>query len=551
MPSTEDKVRALYDFWFFIEMCKFKGGVRNFDPVHHELALFLSSPQLPEDKLKFPREHYLKRFIMMHRGGFKSTMVVLYVLWRIYRNPNIRVLYNGCSKDLTQSFLKEISQYFLDGRLQKEVWNSRPHIPGVLVPKIAAEDRRGRMYDKDEVAQIVALKVEWNMQRIQVIRTEILKEPTIDTTSVKVSDTGQHVDLVINDDLVTFDNSDRPDKARKIFTKAADTVNVLDPPRESHICDGFSEVLGREVITTGTPYYKWDYNVSLRENHEKLGYIYFERSIYVDGKKGSGYTCPSRFNDKVCEEMKAEIVQARGLKAWLAQMELKIIDDENAVLRSDKVTRIPASAVKLAGNSLVDVKIEGETYEVRIQGALDPASSESASANHSALVIGGYLPDGDFVIIGGFKKKLTAFKLVKECYKWWNNFNVGKATIETPPSTGNTYVELFNRFRPDRARTIIHGVKPVINKNARMEATLEPFLGEASLNRIYCVDTIYDELTEEVDSLDLTNEINDDDLLDALEQLISATPVRYQKRKPKNYMEDYAGINKHFGGFYS
>jgi hypothetical protein len=420
----------------------------------------------------------------------------------------------------------------------------------VLVPKVAAEDRRGRMYDKDEVAQIVALKVEWNNQRIQVIRNEILKEPTIDTTSVKVSDTGQHVDLVINDDLVTFDNSDRPDKAKRIFTKAADTVNVLDPPRESFICDGFSEMLGREVITTGTPYYKWDYNVALRENHEKLGYIYFERSIYVNGRRSDGYTCPSRFNDQVCEEMKAEIVQARGMKAWLAQMELKIIDDENAVLKSDKITKIPASAVKLVATSVVEVKIEGELYEVRIQAALDPASSESATANHSGMVIGGYLPDGDFIIVGGFKKKLTAFKLVQECYKWWNNFNVGKATIETPPSTGNTYVELFHRFRPDRSRTIVQGVKPVINKNARIEATLEPFLGEASLNRIYCVDTVYDDLATEIDGLDLTNEVNDDDLVDALEQLVSATPSRHKKRKPKSYMNEYSEINRQYGGFY-
>lgn len=550
MPSIEDKVRALHDFWFFIDMCKFKGGTKNFDPVHRELALFLSSPQLPPDKLKHPREHYLKRFVMMHRSGFKSTMVVLYVLWRIYRNPNIRILYNGCDKDLTESFLSEIAQYFVDGRLQKEVWNTRPHIDGPLVPKLSAEDKIGRAYDRDVFAKIIAQKVVWNNEKIQVIRSDIFKEPTIDTTSVRVSDTGQHVDLVINDDLVTFDNSDKPEKAKKVFIKAADMVSVLDPFRESEICEGFTEILGREVITTGTPYFSWDYNVHLEKEHKRLGYIYFRRSLYVDDKKSSGYTCPSRFNDKVEQEMKTEIVQARGLKTWMAQYLLKIVSDENAVLKSDKVTKIDSSQLKLVSSSVVEVRIEGETYEVRIQAALDPAASEATTANHSAMLIGGYLPDGDFLIVGGFKKKLTAAKLVKECFKWWSNFNLGKATIETPPSTGNTYVELFNRFRPDRARTVIHGVKPVINKNLRIETTLEPFLGDATLERIYCVESIYKELCEEIDSIDLTAEVNDDDLLDALEQLISATPLRHKRRKPTNYYKDYAEINQQYGGFY-
>lgn len=546
MITFEQKVKALQDFWYFIEVCQFKGGWKAFDPVHKELAYFLSSPQLPDSLLKKPRDYYRRRFLMMHRSGFKSTMIVLYVLWRIYRNPDIRILYNSCDRDLTKSFLREIIQYLEDSRLQKEVWNNRPHIKGVMVPVIPAEDRVGREYDKDMFANIIAQKVVWNADEIQVIRPGVYKEPTIATTSVNMGSTGRHVDLIINDDLVTFANSDTPQKAKKIYRQAADLVSVLDPVKEVEISPGFTESLGREIITTGTPYYSWDYNVYLEKEHERLGYVYFRRSIYVNDKKGDGYTCPSRFNDKVAEQMKAEIMAARGLKAWMAQYLLKIVDDESAVLRSDKVKKIETTAIQLVGYSQAEVRIEGETIPVRLQAALDPAASEAQTANHSAMVIGGYLPDGSFVVVGGFKKKLLPAKLVAECYKWWNNFNVAKVTIETPPSTGNTYVELFNRLRPERSRVNVSGVKPTQNKNIRLETTLEPLLGEATPSVLYVVADLYKPFCDEVDSLDLTNEINDDDLLDALEQLIAATPVKFKKRRTK---QDTPYVNQLLGGF--
>lgn len=544
--TYELKARALVDFWFFIELGKFKGGHANFDPVHRDLAYFLSSPQLPEKFLNGrPRDDFRRRFVMMHRSGFKSTLIVLYVLWRIYRNPDIRILYNSCDRDLTKSFLREIVQYLEDSWLQRNLWNNRPHVDGVMVPVISVEDRVGREYDKDMFAKIIAQKVVWNQDEIQVIRPGIFKEPTIATTSINMGSTGRHVDLIINDDLVNFENSDNPNKAKKIFRQAADLVSVLDPIKEVDIAEGFSESLGREIITTGTPYYKWDYNVYLEKEHERLGYVYFRRSIYVNDKKSDGYTCPSRFNDKVVEQIKAEIMQARGLKAWMAQYLLKIVDDETSVLRSSKVKKLDVAHIKLLTYSTAEVRIEGEVFTIRLQAALDPAASESRTANHSAMLIGGYLPTGDFCIVGGFKKKLLPAKLVQECFKWWDNFSIAKVTIEVPPSTGTAYIELFNRFRPQGSRVSMKGVKPTVDKNLRLETTLEPFLGEATTSCIYVVDSLYKQLQEEVDSLDLTVDINDDDLLDALEQLISNSKLR--PTKPKTQTVPYT--NRIYGGY--
>ena len=86
-PSYDDKVEAIFQFWKFLDVIEFKGGVSNFDPVfHRELADFLIAAQ---------ETHHAadrRRLILVARGHLKSTLcTVAYVLWRIYRNPNTRI----------------------------------------------------------------------------------------------------------------------------------------------------------------------------------------------------------------------------------------------------------------------------------------------------------------------------------------------------------------------------------------------------------------------------------------------------------------------------
>lgn len=545
---TAFKVKCLYDFWAFLDLISFHGGVKNFDPVHKKLAYFLAMPQMPEKALKEPRENYLKRFVMMHRSGFKSSLIVAYVLWRIYRNPNIRILYNACDKALSLSFLREITQYLIDSELQDTVWNARPHIKGVLVPVVPADKRLGRQqYDKDMYASIIAEKTIWTQEAIQVIRTDILKEPTVQVTSANRADTGMHYDIIINDDLVNFANSDKRDKAQKVFVQAADLLSVLDPIRESKVGSKFTEPLGREIVVTGTPYFRWDYNVYLNENAIRLGYKKFVKNIYANGVDSSdGYTCPSRFNDDYVKQLRFEIIQARGMKAWAAQYLLKCVDDESKVFSNSSIVRLMPESIRIKPGGIADVRIDGTDYSLRIQAALDTATSTASTANSSACVIGGLLPTGDLVIVGGFKEHYAPNALTKHCYKVWGQYQVYRATVEVPPGLGTNILEVFNLLRPKEARLLIVPYAPKGDKNSRMIFALDPFIGKDTPYRLYIADHLYDYLADEVDLFDPDSDNNDDDFMDACHILATSCPKHKGKRMSNT---PPIKVNKRYGGF--
>lgn len=545
--SLKSRVRALSDPWHFIDLINFHGGTANFDPVHKELLYFIAAPQLPEKVLKMSRDQYLRRFVMMHRSGFKSTLIVLYVMWRLYRNPNIRILYNACDKGLSAAFLREITQYFEESELQDNVWNNRPHIQGVMIPIVPADKRLGRQqYDKDMYASIIAQKTIWTNEAIQVIRPDIYKEPSIQITSANKADTGMHYDLLVNDDLVNFINSDSREKAQKVFIQAADMLSVLDPPRVSKV-GKFEETLGREIITTGTPYYRWDYNNYLRDNAVHLGYRTFIRNVYVNGKDSSdGYTCPSRFNDEYVIVLRKEIIQARGMKAWAAQYLLKTIDDERQVFTDATIVKLKSSSVKILPGGAAKIRIDGDEHDIRLYAALDPASSESETANHSALVVGNLLPTGDLVIVGGFKQRLTPNKLVKEAYKLWGQYGVYRAHLEIPPGLGLNLIELFNLLRPNTSRMMLVPFTPKGDKNTRIVYALDPFIGRTTPYKLYILEHLYNYLVDEVNLFDPEAKHNDDDFMDAVHILATVCPKLVSRGQRSNTP---VKINKTYGGF--
>lgn len=542
-------IKALTNYWAFLEHIQFKGGVKNFDPVHKELAYFLMAPQLKEDRLGAPPASYRKRAVFMHRSGLKSTLVVGYALWRIYRNPNIRILINCCDKGLAGAFLREIVQHLIDSDLQDRVWHDRPHIKGELVPIVPADKKIGRIYDKNMFASLIAQKTIWSQDKIQVIRPDKLKEPTISIASVKTTETGMHYDLIINDDLVNFENSDSDHKAKKIYTNVADLLSVLDPPRDVQVAPGFSESVGREIITTGTPYFDWDYNVTLINKHKELGYRMFWKNIYANGVDSSeGYTCPSRFNDDICEEIRKELIQARGAKAWAAQYLLKTIADENRAFTHTKIVELREECVRPEYNGTMQVKLSGDWEQIRMFSAVDPASSTNAKANHSALVIGGLSQRGDLVIVGGFKRKFTPTQLANESHKIWDDFGIRRAWVETAVGLGTNILELFKLLQPEGTFRVLEASIPRGDKNERITYTLEPWLGESTVNRVWVCSSLYKKVIQEIQTFDVSTDNNDDDLLDAIQIVASRLPKR-KGRGAGNANQYRPPIDRKYGGF--
>src|SRR5512141_1086420 len=166
IPPYNQKVRALFDFWEFVDLIQFRGGKKAFAQCHYELITWADTHGKDRE------------LILMPRGHLKSTiMSVARKLWRIYQNPNVRIYVGTSTRFLATAFVRQIKQYLEDPFLQEYVWNDRPHIDGRLVPLMdrTSRSRRNDLGDTEAADK----KVVWRADAIQVVRSDIMSEPTV------------------------------------------------------------------------------------------------------------------------------------------------------------------------------------------------------------------------------------------------------------------------------------------------------------------------------------------------------------------------------------
>lgn len=475
-PTLTNRKKALKDIWVFADLIGFHGGVANFSAVHKELAIFVSQPQHVE-ALKDVVAAQRRRLVLMPRGHLKSTICsALYVLWRIYRNPDIRILVATEKKPLAQSFIRELRQYLEDGTLQAEVWNNRPHVEGPLVPALDASGRRRRSatrnYEDDADTEATDKKIIWSSTAIQVIRPGKFKEATVYTTSTGTTVTGDHYDLLILDDIVGFRNSDTTEKREKLHQWADDLESVLNPQHKS--CMGaVCEVLGDEVVILGTRYYKGDYYDYLEENEEELEYITFKRNIYANGLDDSeGFLWPEMYTAEIIKRLRK---RTRTIRQFAAQYLNQIIVSEEQILKPDKVQYIHAAALTVKPN-LVEYRPKNAVTPtlVRTMLVVDPAGSVSKTADYTAVAVGGVDTEGNLYVFDMKYGRWTPSQIVDAIYTLADKWQLNAVTVDSN-GVGITLPyaikEAFGRHRPLVIREWRHGGRA---KNERIEFYLQP-----------------------------------------------------------------------------
>jgi len=160
------------------------GGIRDNGP-HQRMTRFFDEAG--------PGIHHLEA----PRGSYKTTLCMAYMMRRAIRNPNIRILYVREVHKEAKNILRTMQQFFeenekvlaLFGHMRSSKW--------------------GKTGDEFTVAG----------------RTLIAPEPTFKSGGVDVSMTGIHPDIIIADDLVTWDNVRTEDGREK--TKAC--IKMLVP----------------------------------------------------------------------------------------------------------------------------------------------------------------------------------------------------------------------------------------------------------------------------------------------------------------------------------
>lgn len=234
------------------------------------------------------------KLILIPRNHLKSTIIsVAYVLWRIVRNPAIRILLCSAVQKDACKFLRAIKWQLMNNKKFKEFW------PNVCVTQ----------------EMIAQNKVIWTQKEITIPREVVYEagESTVEAMGVGGNLVSRHYDLIIGDDLVNNKNSRTPNLLEDTIEWFQNANSLQDP------------VTG-EVVVVGT---RWDYNdlySHLIVEHNQSYALYFATAY---GKDGEVF-----FPKKFSREKIAELRRSHGPYKFSCQYLNQPVDKETQTFKA-------------------------------------------------------------------------------------------------------------------------------------------------------------------------------------------------------------------------
>jgi hypothetical protein len=538
------RVQALVSLPAFADLLEFQGGWGNFSECHTELAEFLTKPQLDKEaqnKLRWSgdeRAAGLRRLVLMPRGHLKSTIgTTLYTLWRLYRNPELRIFVGSKDQKLSFSFIREMRQWLENEELQTKVWNNRPHIVGNLIPAIDKRSReRNRNASVGDDTDAVDRKLIWNNTALQVIREGRYKEPSVFAGSVGASITGQHYDLVIMDDVIDFKNTESEVKKQRVEDWILDIESVINPYQLVDLPGGvlgtLTDIVGGEFVVSGTRYTVDDFYGQVLERAEEMQYVVHSRNLYANGVDNSGgYLWSERYNERVEKSLRARISPRRFSSQYL-----------NAVYEKDvhlfdlaACSLLPPRAFSTRGGRSFVEFADGRLEEVQTIVCIDPAFSAGKDGDDCAIVVGCKSSDGKTVVLDAALDRMDAADVVRTTLAFCKKYCTLRVFHEAN-GVGMLVPELFKS-----KDTAVDGKLCVVNshyeqrpKEAKIQGVLElPF----ALGSLVFSPEVWD--NERIHKqMKLYPAVRHDDFLDALVTLVEkALPLR-NARQLRNANKD-------------
>lgn len=171
-----------------------------------------------------------RKLICVPRGCLKSSIAcVAYPIWRLIRNPDLRILIDSELYTNSCTFLRQIRLSLetaqvesIFGRFRSRVWNE---------------------------SEIIINQ-----------RTKRLKEASITVGGIGTTKVGQHYDLIIGDDYNSPKNSNTPENAAKVVDHYKYNLSILEPEGEYIIigtryseADLIGHILSNELGIKDTP----------------------------------------------------------------------------------------------------------------------------------------------------------------------------------------------------------------------------------------------------------------------------------------------------------
>lgn len=166
---------------------------RPLSECHKDFSRWLEKPK--------PKGSQRKRLTLWPRGSLKSNIIsTAYPIWRMLKDPNIRILIVSSTYKLSRKLLTSIR-----GVIESEEFKIRY---GDLVSDVGWRD------------ESITISTRTN---------RALKDPTVSTGGVDASEIGGHYDLIIYDDLHDKVNSQTAEQIQKVFEFWQLLAPMLEP----------------------------------------------------------------------------------------------------------------------------------------------------------------------------------------------------------------------------------------------------------------------------------------------------------------------------------
>lgn len=194
------------------------------------------------------------RGILMPRTHYKSTMAKAYILWKLTKNPDLRILCVGESDTVACKNLNDIKWNIQSNRLFQ-----------ALYPSLVPED-----FSKG-----------WTQSSIILPRSRSYDEPTVLSAGVGAKITGLHFDIILYDDIIGLEAARSPAEMQAAINWFEMAPGLVNDPKT------FEElIVGTRWKDGEADLYGW---AMKRLPYKKIGdhregFVWYVRAAIEDGK---------------------------------------------------------------------------------------------------------------------------------------------------------------------------------------------------------------------------------------------------------------------------
>lgn len=376
-----DRRKGLEDHYYF---SKFHLKYADCRPKpHQEVSKFLQDPSKKKKKL-----------VMLPRGAFKSSHVTMsYPLWRLAKNPDLRILIDNEVYGNARSFLREMK-----GNIDRPEFLE-------LYPELTPNKRATEGWTENSV--------------ILKARTKELKEPSISCAGVDQIKVGMHYDIIVMDDLVSPRNITTPEQIAKVIDHYRFALSLLEP-------DG-------ELIVIGTRYHYNDLYGYIEENESEFFDIMIRAAIDEYGE----LLFPERLTLEFLRQQRA----SQGSYIYNCQYMLRPVDEEGADFKRDWLIKYRGKLVERGGkrilrvewNDLAEFQQKGPyEFPVDLFALMDPASKKKKKTDWTVIIIlAVHQLRNDWYILDMIRDKLNPKERVEAIFYMYKRWKFNKIGIET------------------------------------------------------------------------------------------------------------------------